>query len=838
MNAAGQTICLCMIVKNESRVVARCLASVRPLIDAWAIVDTGSTDGTQDVVRAALRDLPGELIERPWVDFGHNRSEALRLARGRGDYVLVIDADETLAFDDGFALPELTADAYTAEVFYSGCTYLRRQLVKNALPWRYEGVLHEYITCEQALSEGFIDGMRTVVSTDGARSSDPHKFRRDALVLERALLDDPQNSRYAFYLAQSYRDAGDVELALRWYRKRVEMGGWPQEVWFSLYQIAALEHRAQEPWPTVFESYQRAYQADPSRAEPLFRIALTYQARREYHTAMLFLRRAAALPVPPASALFVERPLYDVQLPLEHAVAAHYAGDYETAVAVNNRLLRSSALPPAMIEHVISNRRFSLDARAPKPADRAQAVPVHAIVVYRDPGPELDDLVESLLRSDAADLRVTFVDDGSQADHAARLPLDDPRCALVRCAAPLGFERAVREHLPAHDAVVVALTPADRIADAKALATVTETFADPGCMLAYGQFRRADGALGDAEPAESAAAFAARGPACASRAPLFCRSALVHAAHAGAPLPQALWDAAGFAGTRFSDAVLTIAAHENSAAPARAPAGAPPQISPMISCLMVTYDRLVLAKRAFRSFARQTWPNRELVVVTAGSERFRRALADDAAAAGIAGAVRFVVAGADSTLGALRNLALDAARGGIVCQWDDDDYSHPERLQTQASYLLAHGADACCLTDHLQYIEDRHTAFWVDWTDGGRLSGTASYLPGTLMMRAERRVRYPESGQYANAGEDSVFLDRLAAAGAVVGLSGNAHLYLYHYHGRNTFPERHHHHIATFGVGKDVLNRNEARIREALLYAEVARPAVVAGRDGPAFVVA
>ena len=826
-----------MIVKDESKVIARCLASVRPLIDAWAIVDTGSTDGTQNVVREALRDLPGELIERPWVDFGYNRSEALRLARGRADYVFVIDADETLARDDGFTLPKLHADAYTADVLYSGCTYLRRQLVKNTLPWRYEGVLHEYITCEQAATEEHIGGMRTVVHTDGARSSDPHKFLRDAIVLERALLDDPSNSRYAFYLAQSYRDAGDVELALRWYRTRTAMGGWPQEVWYSLYQIAMLEHRAEKPWPGVLEAYQRAYQFDPSRAEPLFRIALAYQARREFHTAMLFLDRAAAIPRPPATALFVEHTLYEVHISLEHGVAAFYAGDHETAVAANNQLLRSKTLPAALIEHVISNRRFSLDARAPKPAVRAEPVPVEAIVVYRDPGPQLDDLVESLLRSDAADFRVTFVDDASRADHAGRLPLDDPRCRLVTYREPAGFERAVREQIPADEAIVVALTPAGRLAGPNVLAVVADAFGDPGCVLAYGQFRRANGALGDAEPAASARAFAARGLACASEAPLFFRAALARGLDAREPLFAGLWTTAGFGGTRFSDAVLTVAARDAAPEPARAAAAVPAAL-PTISCLMVTCDRVLLAKRAIRAFAKQMWPNRELVIVSAGAARFRRALADEAAAAGVANVVRFVVADAGSTLGALRNLALDNARGELVCQWDDDDYSHPERLGTQAAHLLRLDADACCLTDHLQYLEDKRAAFWVDWTDGGRLSGTAAYLPGSLMMRAPPRVRYPESGAHANAGEDSAFLDELVATGTVVGLAGNAHLYLYQYHGRNTFPERHHRRIASFGVGNDVLARNEDRIREALLLAEIARPAVVAGRDGPAFVVA
>ncbi len=241
MNKAGQTVCLCMIVKNEQHVLLRCLQSVRPLIDHWVIVDTGSTDGTQDLATEYLHDLPGKLIEQPWQDFGHNRSEAIALARGCADYLLTLDADEYLQADADFHWPTLTDDAYEFTVNSGGTTYSRIQLVRSSLPWRYEGVLHEYITCDGSHSQKQMSGILTIRLLEGARSRDPLTYRKDALVLEQALQHDPANKRYTFYLAQSYRDAHEPELAIKWYQRRSVMGGFAEEVWCSLYEIARLQ---------------------------------------------------------------------------------------------------------------------------------------------------------------------------------------------------------------------------------------------------------------------------------------------------------------------------------------------------------------------------------------------------------------------------------------------------------------------------------------------------------------------------------------------------------------------------------------------------------------------
>lgn len=503
MNADGQSVCLCMIVKNEAPVIRRCLDSLRGFVDAWVIVDTGSTDGTQDVVREHLRDLPGELFERPWVDFARNRSESLALARGRADYVFVIDADEVLAFDAGFVLPRLEHDAYQFAIESGGISYFKTQLVRDALDWSFRGVVHEYIYSERARTEAVLPGVRTLRFPDGARARDPRTYRRDALLLEQALIEEPDNARYVFYLAQSYRDAGEPELALRHYRRRAALGGWPEEVWYSLYQVAEIQARRGDPWPEVQQAYLTAFQAKPDRAGPLYRIGVHYQQAREFHLAHLFFRQAVEIPYPAHDRLFIDKPIYDVLLPLEYAVASYYVGDDAAAIETCTRLLNGVELPPELQAQVADNRRFSLDRLFPRRADApARDERVVVLSAFRDPGPGLDDCVESLLEQAHADFVALFLDDGSRDAHADRLP-DDPRFRCLRTDTPRGLAaralEALRQTVRPGD-LVLPLDAFDWLADAEALGSLARFFAERDCLAAYGQHRHRSGHLGAAVP--------------------------------------------------------------------------------------------------------------------------------------------------------------------------------------------------------------------------------------------------------------------------------------------------------------------------------------------------
>src|SRR6266404_7096622 len=103
-SSAGR-LCLNMIVKNEAANIERCLVPAVPVISAWVICDTGSTDDTAGRIEQFFRQrsIPGERHHVSFINFEHARNEALVRARRSPlafDYLLLADADMELVVED------------------------------------------------------------------------------------------------------------------------------------------------------------------------------------------------------------------------------------------------------------------------------------------------------------------------------------------------------------------------------------------------------------------------------------------------------------------------------------------------------------------------------------------------------------------------------------------------------------------------------------------------------------------------------------------------------------------------------------------------------------------
>ncbi len=246
---------------------------------------------------------------------------------------------------------------------------------------------------------------------------------------------------------------------------------------------------------------------------------------------------------------------------------------------------------------------------------------------------------------------------------------------------------------------------------------------------------------------------------------------------------------------------------------------------------MITRDRPAFAARAIRCFANQRYQARELIIVCHGTSNYRRYLAGLARQHKIADVAIFDAA-QDMSLGALRNRALDAASGDLICIWDDDDCSHPDRLATQVANLTDENSHSCFLSEHLQLFD--RTLYWIDW-ELGTPKARYPLLPGTMLMTNDRRFRYPASGRYAHLAEDWALMTDLHRRVRVSYVRDQGQLYLYNYHGSNTFSAEHHAKLRIRSLTAAAIMEKEPLIRASMAYFAICSPVQVCGCDGPAF---
>ena len=374
-------ICLNMIVKNEERVLPRLFRSLKDYIDYYVIVDTGSTDGTIELIRRELSGygIEGEVHERPWLNFGVNRQQALELALAadQADWLLFIDADEELGVSDPRFYEQLEPGvSYDLEKHQGDVRYAAHHLVNvRSARYRWQGPVHNYLVCVEGVERRKLRKDVWIVyhHAQGAKShgvTQVQKFLRDAALLQDELSRNPDDARSQFYLAQSYRDAGRLEQALAAYKQRASMdNGWSEEQFMAQLEAGRLAIRLEHAEAVVVGELLAAYRLRPTRAEPLFELARYFRTRESYAMATLFAKAGVQTPRPD-DRLFVVDSVYAWQLLDELAVAAFWTGDYtackSACATVIEKAERGHAIPEADLQRVVQNLAKANDRLEPR----------------------------------------------------------------------------------------------------------------------------------------------------------------------------------------------------------------------------------------------------------------------------------------------------------------------------------------------------------------------------------------------------------------------------------------------------------------------------------------
>lgn len=358
------SICLNMIVKNESHIICKTFDNILKYVPItyWVISDTGSTDNTIELIKSYWKEknIDGELVEHAWKDFGYNRTKALESAYNKTDYLLIFDADDS--FHGDFNLPAvLDKDSYNLK-FGEGFEYVRPLLVNNRRRWKFVGVLHEFLSCcEQNTTGATIDGNYHVESgRTGNRSQDPKKYEKDAKVLEMACQTEKDTSltdRYAFYCAQSWKDAGEPDNAIQWYKKCLTLNNWYQEKYYSCLMIGNL-YKQKGDMMEALKYWLNTTEYDGERMEGIAEaVHLLRESGMNLFVCALY-KKYRGYQKRPRDKLFIDITKYDSVLEYNASISAYYCGKKEMGMECCRKILMDANASSHSIISTFGNIQF------------------------------------------------------------------------------------------------------------------------------------------------------------------------------------------------------------------------------------------------------------------------------------------------------------------------------------------------------------------------------------------------------------------------------------------------------------------------------------------------
>ena len=358
---------LSQIMKNEAHVAERMLNSIKTIIDAVFLVDTGSTDNTIEICKAwgEKNNIPVFIKSKTFDNFESCRNEAMQFAKDQCEYCFWLDFDEQLEIGPNFDKNKLDKDLYMFNTYIGQMKYTRNELWKCDKAFRWYGPCHEFIVCDDKnITSGLMDGLTVRVSMDGGswQANIPAKYKSHAHVLEKYIDDNRQDPRWIFYTAQSYHDSACVpdnkeenderlRRSMKYYKERVNRpDGYPEEIFYAQYRIGTIMRAMEEPWNLALNELLKAYSFDPLRGEPIKAIIDYYLAVGEYHNAYLFSsfgkKNFHGKNPYPTRLLFVDETLYVWKFLECHAAACFYTGRKDEAKQTFQEMVKISREQP------------------------------------------------------------------------------------------------------------------------------------------------------------------------------------------------------------------------------------------------------------------------------------------------------------------------------------------------------------------------------------------------------------------------------------------------------------------------------------------------------------
>ena len=331
------------------------------MVDYFFICDTGSTDTTQEIARDFLKTRKGKLFIEEWQNFGYNRTKSFEFAQDylkrkvkdldlKETYGVLLDADMKLV-QGTLKEQNLTDIGYSLLQMNGPLEYYNARIIRMDHPWKCTGVTHEYwdAPCTKLAKEvGYIADYN-----DGGCKHD--KFERDARLLEKGLKDEPENVRYMFYLAQTYKCSGKQKEAIQMYKKRIKAGGWDEEIWYSYYMIGECHHTLKNF--AKFEYYmQMAHMFRPSRTESIHKLIKFFREVGHCYKAYQYIQVAKSVAFPKDDVLFVEGDVYRGLVDYETSIVEFYIHPEKCLQTTIEYLLKL----PHFMENCISNLKFSV----------------------------------------------------------------------------------------------------------------------------------------------------------------------------------------------------------------------------------------------------------------------------------------------------------------------------------------------------------------------------------------------------------------------------------------------------------------------------------------------